>query len=194
MNVGDSIGGNITVPAGGNVGIYPTDGTTWLIQNISLTGPFKLAFASTHATYAILSAVATENVTFLNNLLLYCNSSNYWMIYNTDSVDHDFTYNGIIINDGTNGAITVGSLSTLANGQSMTIQPPAGQEWEINEIIHSGGSGTIFWMPEYKSISAIVANSWFNNLTLAITNSHYLQITNNSGGTYYYAYSGRRTK
>jgi hypothetical protein len=194
MNVGDAIGGNINVPANGNVSIAPVDGSTWLIQNISLTGPFKLSFASNgHVTGGITSAVASGYITFLNNLLLYCNSTNYWVIYNTDSVDHDFTYNGIIINDGTNGAISIGSLSTLLDGQSMNIQPPSGQEWEINQIM-STGTGTVYWMPEHKNVSAIVGNSWFGNLKLAITNSHYLAVSNNSGGTYYYSYAGSRTK
>ena len=194
MNVGDSIGGNITIPAGGNVDIYPTDGTTWLIQNISLTGPFNLAFYSSgHVTPGIVSGVASGYITFLNDLMLYCNSTNYWIVYNTDTVAHDFTYNGIVINDGTNGAIPVGSLSVLLNGTGMTIQPPAGQEWEIN-IIMGAGSGLLDWMPEHKTISALTADSWFSGLQLSITNSHYLSVYNNSGSTYYYSYSGRRTK
>jgi hypothetical protein len=130
----------------------------------------------------------------MNNLVLYCNASSYWVIYNTDSVAHSFEYNGIVINDGTNGAIAVAGLGVVNAGNYFTIQPPAGQEWEINYVLATG-DGNLFWKPSNKTIiSSINGNLWITALKLAISNSHYLNMQNQAGATYYYAFAGRRTK
>lgn len=195
MSVGDSVGGNITVPAGGYAAIVPTDGTTWLITNISLTGPFNLVLnAGEHTAIGVQSTVATNYYTFLNNLKLYCGPNGYWSIYNTDSVVHSFEYNGIVINDGTNGANPIYGLASIASNGSYTIQPPVGQEWEINYVVSNCDYG-IFWEPSNKTI---ISNGseyvWTDGLMLAITNSHYITLKSLFSGNYNMAYAGTRTK
>lgn len=194
MSVGDSVGGYLDLPAGGVAVIQPTDGTTWLIQNLSITGPFKLALTSTgHAAYGVVSSQGSTASAFMNNLMLYCNSSSFWVVYNTDTVEHGLEYNGIVINDGTNGAIDVNGLFTLTAGQTALIQPPAGQEWEINYVI-CNGQGTLQWSSSKTIIPTIAQNTWVNGLKLMITNTHYIKVTNTDSETYFYAYAGSRTK
>jgi len=86
---------------------------------------------------------------------------------------------------------TVKDLKSIANGSALTIQPPAGETWKI-EMISYGGACTIAFTDGTLSntIDEPTAAGVIEKASYRITNSHYITVTNTSGGSAVFGYSG----
>lgn len=92
---------------------------------------------------------------------------------------------------------TVESFDQLANNATKDIRPTAGNEWTIHAV-YAGAACQLTWensdgtsLGVFDSKSA--AGAWLNYF-FEVTNSRWLRVKNNSGGTANYAYSGKQTK
>jgi len=85
----------------------------------------------------------------------------------------------------------VGDLQTIADGNALTIQPPAGETWVI-EMISYGAACTIAFTDGTLSntIDSPSAAGVIEKAGYRITNSHYITVTNTSGGSAVFGYSG----
>ena len=85
----------------------------------------------------------------------------------------------------------VGDLQTIADGNALTIQPPAGETWVI-EMISYGGACTIAFTDGTLSntIDEPTEAGVIEKAGYRITNSHYITVTNTSGGSAVFGYSG----
>jgi len=85
----------------------------------------------------------------------------------------------------------VGDLQTIADGNALTIQPPAGETWVI-EMISYGAACTIEFTDGTLSntIDEPTAAGVIEKAGYRITHTHYITVTNTSGGSAVFGYSG----
>lgn len=84
---------------------------------------------------------------------------------------------------------------SVANGAYMTIQPVAGVEWVIHNIMYVGNCE----LSQYDGTNEVTfdtvtgAGAWVGQF-FHVTNSDYLRVKNTSGATAVFGYSGMETK
>ena len=85
----------------------------------------------------------------------------------------------------------VSDLKSIDNGNALTIQPPAGETWVI-EMITYGAQCTIAFTDGTLSntIDEPTEAGVIEKAGYRITNSHYITVTNTSGGSAAFGYSG----
>jgi len=85
----------------------------------------------------------------------------------------------------------VGDIQTIADGNALTIQPPAGETWVI-ELISYGAACTIEFTDGTLSntIDEPTSAGVIEKAGYRITNTHYITVTNTSGGSAVFGYSG----
>jgi len=85
----------------------------------------------------------------------------------------------------------VGDLQTIADGNALTIQPPAGETWVIEMISYGAAckieftNGTLSNTIDEPTVVGVIEKAGYR-----ITNSHYITVTNTSGGPAVFGYSG----
>ena len=196
----DVVQGTLTIPAGATRYIKPPTGISWLIQNISCTTGLV---ADSYNLYFVRDVdkgnitCITENVTatgFINDLVLHCTSDYYFGIKNTSAEDLIFVYNGIVSNDGANGTIVVNNFVSLNGGATFAIQPPIGQEWQINAIFGNSPSIDVSWNGSGALIASTSTLGWIAGLKIGITNTNYIIVQNTSSAAHGFGFIGVRTK
>ena len=200
MTVRDVVQGTLTLAPGATGYIQPPTDLSWLIQNIScekglLSDSYQLFFVRDSDKFTMLCL--TENVTttgFLNNLILHCTSTLYFGITNTSEETLEFVYNGVVSNDGTNGVTLVNEFTTVGAGANLNIQPPVGQEWQINAIMGTGPSMNVSWNGSGALIAATSATGWIPGLRIGVNNTNYILVENNSSAAHNFGFIGVRTK
>jgi len=80
---------------------------------------------------------------------------------------------------------------SVANGANLDIQPPAGEEWFIELIVY-GGDCDIKWSDGTNdvTIASYTGSGSLEKCEYTVTNSHFIRITNTSGGAARFGYSG----
>jgi len=85
----------------------------------------------------------------------------------------------------------VSDAQSIADGSALTIRPGAGIVWVIEELGYSGAvtitrtNGTVSTTIDNPSAAGTIEKGGYR-----ISNSSYLVMTNSSGGTLVYSYSG----
>jgi hypothetical protein len=203
MSVGDVVNGILEVPVGGIVYMKPTSNVSWIIQNIILGevlipgGSITLYFVrdsdKSLIEYATYSAGSLD--IFINNLILHSTQAYYFGIKNNTNQSLDLTYDGIVSNDGTNGAIVVNGFTSVSTNGEFNITPSSGIEWQINSIFSNGGISASWLNSNGNFIETAPGTfSCMQGLRLGVNNSNPIEIINNETITKLIGFIGIRTK
>ena len=85
----------------------------------------------------------------------------------------------------------VSDLKSIDNGNALTIQPPAGETWVIEMITYGAAckieftDGTLSNTIDEPTEAGVIEKAGYR-----ITNTHYITVTNTSGGSAVFGYSG----
>jgi len=85
----------------------------------------------------------------------------------------------------------VGDIQSVDDGNALTIQPPAGETWVIELITYGAAckieftNGTSPNTIDEPTEAGVIEKAGYR-----ITNSHYITVTNTSGGSAVFGYSG----
>jgi len=87
------------------------------------------------------------------------------------------------------------NITSVANNAFLDVQPGAGVEWVIHNLMF-GGAFELYWYDGTNSIliDSEGANGGRTNLVYHVTNGVRLRMKNTSGGTTFLGYSGVITK
>lgn len=97
-------------------------------------------------------------------------------------------------------AITAGDVMTavpasVAQAGSMTIQPAAGDEWEINNIYSGEGIKVeVYRTDGTHPIKILTTDEGVLNTVIRVTNTNYITVKNVSGKAAYMSYDAQATK
>lgn len=195
MTARDTIGQVVNLSAGAYGTMQPSGSIAWLVQNIAYTGPYELLFNKNGINITCATSTAS-GWQFWNNLTLHNTSDGCYVMLSTGSAASGFQYNGIVENDGTNGTIVVSDAQNIAAGAYLTIQPPAGQEYQLHSVM-SNGNYSIVWGIDgtaSKGILTGTAGNWNGGLHLMLTHDNHIMVQNTSSTTQAMGFTGVRTK
>lgn len=91
----------------------------------------------------------------------------------------------------------INDLQSKLDGETLTIQPAAGEQYEIHSLVIGGACDVIL---NHGGITIALFSpdstetGLHDGLKLEIDNGHYLQVTNTSGGSALFGCQGEQTK
>lgn len=91
----------------------------------------------------------------------------------------------------------VSDLQAVNSGAYLDLQPASGVEWVIHNIYWEGASVDLVWYDGTHSIDfqqTLVGPDSLNNIQIHVTNTRWLRVKNNDGGTKNIGYDGVQTK
>jgi hypothetical protein len=194
MATNDRIAGIQTVLTTAIYEFRPGAGINWMLKNIIAEADGELYFKGISSGLVIKIDSWIGNRNFLDKVF-HCSNGFYYYFKNTNVASKKVHYDGIITNDGATGDTLVQGISTIASSAVLTVQPSAGQEWVIHNLMFdtdcrvnvTNGTDTI-------AIGDYPANTMISGLNLILNNTNYLTLTNIGVASGEIGYDGIRTK
>lgn len=173
----------------------PDTGINWMLRNINTSGRASLEFYKVSGGLVIEIDRSIINPLDIHDKVFHCSPDVYYRVKNIDTNTIKIAADGIVSREGNIGDTLVQNIERKSAGQAVTIQPPAGEEWVIHNILFQGPIELIkvSGATELATMQFNQTNSSLIGLSMYCTNSIYWKVKHIGSGYNNIGYDGQKT-